>query len=248
MKLRNFFLGLLLCATAASAQDVITKTDGSRIDARVEEITEQVVKYRKASNPTGPVYSIPLTSIMTITYENGSVDSFNNPTAPATPAAPAQTNSPAESNRYSQMQDMAYTSEMNDAQLLKLNNTVNPEQLRKKAKTYKTVGWIGGATFLVAGILVAQLAWDDNSHGNTATERGVCIGAFTAVGAAWCLGFNLKANSLIRRANEIEMLSSNIIEDRILNIGNKPLIAGINVMNNQMTHTRGIGVSLKLNF
>ena len=59
MKLRNLFLSMLFCATAASAQDVITKTDGSKLEAKVEEITESVVRYRKASNPNGPVYTIP---------------------------------------------------------------------------------------------------------------------------------------------------------------------------------------------
>lgn len=251
MKLRNLFLGLLLCASAASAQDVITKTDGSKIDAKVEEITEQAVRYRKASNPTGPVYSIPVASILTITYENGSVDSFNTPATPAPAVTSTPTYPAAVSNNYSQTQDFAQSSAMNDSQLIYLSMTYkgfNAEQLRKKAKTYRIVGWAGGAVFLVAGIAIAEFAWEDNHHGNSEAERWCCRGVGIALGAAWCLGFNLKANSLMKKAKEIEMMSANIIENKIFSIGDKPLIAGINVMNNQMTRTHGVGLSLKLNF
>lgn len=76
-RIHALILCLLLCVASAFAKDVITKTDGTKLDVKVEEITETVIKYRKASNPTGPVYTIPVSSVSTVQYENGDIDTFN---------------------------------------------------------------------------------------------------------------------------------------------------------------------------
>lgn len=58
------------------AQDNIIKRDGSEIQAKVTEITETVVKYKRFDNPDGPLYSISKTSVFMIQYENGTRDLF----------------------------------------------------------------------------------------------------------------------------------------------------------------------------
>ncbi len=239
---------MLLCATAASAQDVITKTDGSKIDAKVEEVTDAVIRYRKASNPSGPVYTVPIASVTTIVYENGSVDTFN---------APATTSTTTVSDdallRYAEAQNITGNSNsttMNDAQLMRLmaNNPFTPEELRKQAKKYRIIGWAGGAAFLVTGIAISSAIWGgDDSNNYNAQYYGV-MSVGVAIGAGWCLGFNLKARSLMKQAHELELRSAAIIEDKILSFGDKSLMAGVNVMGNRMTHTQGVGLSLKLNF
>lgn len=58
------------------AQDVIVKKDGSTIVSKVEEVNENNIKYKKFSNLNGPTYSISISEIVTINYENGEKDSF----------------------------------------------------------------------------------------------------------------------------------------------------------------------------
>ena len=58
------------------AQDVIYKKDSTRIQAKVSEVTETVIKYKKFSNPTGPSYELSKSEIVKIVYPDGSVDDF----------------------------------------------------------------------------------------------------------------------------------------------------------------------------
>lgn len=64
------------------AQDVIVKKDGTTILSKVLEVNEANLKYKKFKNPQGPTYSISLSEIMSVNYENGEKDTFekiNNP-------------------------------------------------------------------------------------------------------------------------------------------------------------------------
>ena len=49
------------------AQDVIHKTDGSAIEAKVREVLEDKIKYNRTDNPDGPLYTIDKTKIFKIT-------------------------------------------------------------------------------------------------------------------------------------------------------------------------------------
>ena len=92
MKKIMFVLILAAAAAfAANAQDVITKVDGTQINAKVIEITPGTVKYNRADNPDGPVYVVYISDISTIKYENGLVETYNDL------ASDLQVKSPAES-------------------------------------------------------------------------------------------------------------------------------------------------------
>lgn len=56
------------------AQDVIYKSDGTKIEAKVIEVGVEEVKYRPSSNPDGPVYVISRSEIVLIVYQNGEHD------------------------------------------------------------------------------------------------------------------------------------------------------------------------------
>ena len=75
---RIVILFVLLCAgySLATAQDLITTTDGKDVQAKVLEVGTTTVKYVKYSNPDGPVYIIPLSEILMIRYANGDKDVF----------------------------------------------------------------------------------------------------------------------------------------------------------------------------
>lgn len=64
-------LAVVFSAAAAHAQDIIVKRDGEELQTKVVEIGDNQIKYRKFSNPTGPVYSIASSEVFLIRYENG---------------------------------------------------------------------------------------------------------------------------------------------------------------------------------
>ena len=70
-----FFLSLT--GTAVS-QDVILKKDNTTILSKIIEVTTTEIKYKKWSNQEGPTYSIGRSEVVSITYQNGEVDRFNN--------------------------------------------------------------------------------------------------------------------------------------------------------------------------
>ena len=84
------FLAVSCGFSSAAAQDLIFKTDASRIEAKVTEITPAEVRYKRFSNPGGPTYVLPVKDIRYIQYPNGEKEVFTTPeTIPATPLTPA---------------------------------------------------------------------------------------------------------------------------------------------------------------
>lgn len=62
----------------AHAQDVIVKTNGNTILAKVIEVGTEEVSYKKWSNPKGPTYKVRISDLMAINYANGEKDDFSN--------------------------------------------------------------------------------------------------------------------------------------------------------------------------
>lgn len=69
-----FFLATVLVSTA---QDIITKRDGSEIPSKVTEVTTQEIKYKRWDNQSGPIYGIDKKEVLFIKYENGAKDIFD---------------------------------------------------------------------------------------------------------------------------------------------------------------------------
>ncbi len=67
---------------AAAAQDLIVKTDASKIEASVLEVSPDAVRYKRFSNPDGPTYVLPVAEIHYIQYANGEKEFYSE--APAT--------------------------------------------------------------------------------------------------------------------------------------------------------------------
>ncbi len=101
---------------AAGAQDLIVKRDSTRVEARVEEISPEQIRYRRFAAPAGPLYVLPVAQVAYIRYSDGYCDRFDapaqagekaskkvvpaavitpaTPVAPATPAAPEEPKAP----------------------------------------------------------------------------------------------------------------------------------------------------------
>ena len=76
MKTLILFLTLLY-AGICFGQDVIIMKDGDEIEAKVTEILTDNIKYKRASNPTGPTYTISKSKVFMIRYESGDKDVFD---------------------------------------------------------------------------------------------------------------------------------------------------------------------------
>ena len=72
-----FFLSFTLSSSFSFSQDVITKKDGASIEAKIELIGIDEIKYKKFDNPEGPSYIISKTEVKKIVFENGTSESFN---------------------------------------------------------------------------------------------------------------------------------------------------------------------------
>ena len=80
----------LLFGVSVYAQDVITKRNGDEIMARVLEITQNEIKYKKFDNQTGPTFTLSISDIFMIRYENGTKDVFGTATATQKPVSQNQ--------------------------------------------------------------------------------------------------------------------------------------------------------------
>ncbi len=71
--MRPFLLLALLTvlASAAHAQDILTKRNGDELPVKVVEITPAEVKFRRADNPDGPLISVWKSEVYMIRYANG---------------------------------------------------------------------------------------------------------------------------------------------------------------------------------
>lgn len=69
-------ISLILLTNNLNAQDVITKRNGEDINAKVLEISDLEVKYKKFDFLDGPTYTEKKSEILIIRYENGSKDIF----------------------------------------------------------------------------------------------------------------------------------------------------------------------------
>lgn len=72
--MKKLFLSLTVLVTfclGASAQDIITKKDGTDIQAKVLEVSPTEVKYKNWDNPDGPTFIIFPADVLLIRFENG---------------------------------------------------------------------------------------------------------------------------------------------------------------------------------
>lgn len=75
---RYIIVAFLAISTAGYSQDKIRTQSGEIISARVLEINKDDIKYKKFSNPDGPVYVLQKLEISSIIYQNGETEIFNN--------------------------------------------------------------------------------------------------------------------------------------------------------------------------
>ena len=103
MKRTIFIVVLLILGGifSLSAQDIIVLRDGSMIDANVVEISPTEIRYKRFSHLDGPTIVVLVSDVLSIRYENGTVEVFN--TVPALGQTDLQTNAFQEVNMNPQL-------------------------------------------------------------------------------------------------------------------------------------------------
>ena len=79
-KIIVIFIGILVVISGFS-QDIIYKTDGTEIKAKVFEITTEAVKFKNYNQQEGPLRNISLTEVFMIIYEDGTKEVLKKQTA-----------------------------------------------------------------------------------------------------------------------------------------------------------------------
>lgn len=69
-------IALVLTASYSFAQDTLYTVSGQKIAAKVVEINQTEIKYKKANNPDGPVYVVDKSDVALIEYKNGSKELY----------------------------------------------------------------------------------------------------------------------------------------------------------------------------
>lgn len=99
MKKSFLLLLAIFAASATMAQDLIVKTDSTRIEAVVSEISTENVRYKRFARPEGPTYVLPVSEVCYIRYSDGFVEDYNRTKKPhkivATIEQPAPAPQPA---------------------------------------------------------------------------------------------------------------------------------------------------------
>lgn len=72
-------LGLLfmLCTNYSMAQDVITRTNGEKINAKVLKVSPTEIEYKLFDNQDGPLHMLLRSDVNVIVYQNGTKDVFS---------------------------------------------------------------------------------------------------------------------------------------------------------------------------
>lgn len=104
---------------SVSAQDIIVTRRAGKVAGKVFEITDTHVKYRKAENPTGPLYAIAKSEVTMIEYEDGRTESVS-----AEVVAPAVT--PASSS------PVVYGDDSHVVSYKEVHRNTSDSKLRKK--------------------------------------------------------------------------------------------------------------------
>lgn len=93
---RFILLSLSLFAAAPLfAQDMIVRRDGSVVQAKIMEVSSSEIKYKKFAKPDGPLFVLKTSEIISINYEDGEVERYDQAAEP-TPASAAEPAKPTE--------------------------------------------------------------------------------------------------------------------------------------------------------
>ena len=167
--------------TSVSDYDLIVKENGDELkNVKVLEITLTEIKYKRASNMDGPLYSIAKSDVFMIKYANGEKDVFEieKPAAPVKP-----TPAPASQNRPPAATSVAAAGQQQSAANKQTQPPATPEKkgLHEDGETFSTdgidliyvEGGLGGMrSFYIGKYEITQAQWEAVMGSNPSQYKG----------------------------------------------------------------------------
>lgn len=222
-----FILFLLAIVTVGVfAQDTITKRNGEEILAKVLNINDTEINYLKWNNQNGPTYTIAISNVFMIKYENGEKDVFGQEDAPA---AQNPANTPTVLNLTEQLSQ-------NNLKFIK------QEDLFKKGKRFKRGGtaWIIISGIGVVGGCVAAGLQD----WGTGATVGLAVGgtAFMIIPGAI---LHIKGFNFIQEAEAMSVAS---VPMREISFGNFSMQPAVSLFSGRRSPLNGLGLGATIHF
>ncbi len=171
MKRLYLLFSAFVAALSAMAQDVIVMKNGDLIQSKVQEVTQTEIKYKKFSNPDGPLYTIDKATVLSINYANGEKEMM----ATGEAAAPAKEES-AESDGTPKLVKKAAAS--NNAELIQKYHPeikFNLEQKNSDSKFAYPIMAVTGSSILsnddIEITIEPQYVGSNEFYGNCELKR-----------------------------------------------------------------------------
>lgn len=76
IKKLGLLISSLLVCHLSFAKDVIVTKQSEKIDAKIIEVSDEAIRYKKGGNLNGPTFVIKTKDISTVVYENGDIQTF----------------------------------------------------------------------------------------------------------------------------------------------------------------------------
>lgn len=211
---------MLLCSTGTFAQDVIVKKNGSTILCRILEVNSSEVVYKKWNNLKGNNYVMERSDVTAINYENGKKELLSEPGF----------------NQYAPGNQNTGQQQMNDNALLRMD--YNAQKTPEKVKKLKAIGWTGGLVLIGGGLFIVAINNQDNG------KYGACA---IAAGAIWTGAFLYSAKRYQKIVDSM-VLNTPIWQNEFkLKEGNS-LMAGVDLLKDNLHQTNTVGLALRCNF
>ena len=219
-------LAFVLASVSANAQDVIVKTDNSTILSKVEEITEESIKYRKWNNLDGPVYVISISEVIAINYSNGTMDTFEKKQQKDAEVKPGAT------PQKPYVENVRVISENNI-------DFLRRDDLLKSARGYRVgsiICIVSGGSLMVTGVVVGVLC----------ESMGFLIPAEIVGTLVCCFGGGFCAGKAKRLENEAYAIKKTDIFE--MKLGDTNAYASLCSSYNPLTNTSNIGAGITFRF
>lgn len=258
MKHLTLLITLMCTIKMVYAQDIIVTKDGSLIEAKVTEIDDTSIKYKKWSNQNGPIYTLSINKVFSIKYQNGEKEVFNKQSSTSPQTNPTKTQ---KENQITQNDndviDLEESQSLNSKrsfniqnnnnlvnQLQSMNYEMEKERLMRKGKNIQNAGiWIAPLSAL-GGILVASFT-DYNALGWTIFGSGMATGVVCVI-----VGGNkiraAKSMNLKMDMNNIQIIGLYEHSKTFGNMNN--LSTSLAVLNDKQIRNKAFGMNIKIRF
>ena len=193
---------ILLCAIVAQAQaqDIIITSSSEKIEAKIDEVSTNQIKYKKFSNLEGPTFIIETNKVSSILFSNGDVMSFSKDIEEKNvPDTGSYTKLEKIDKKHYIYGDLEINGEKEYMAFLK-NNCQDAYKKYYAGNQLVIGGWamfVPGSVLEITGIIL--LAKNKNEYKSVAIGTTCCVfGSLLEVGAipCWIVGGIKKAKSV----------------------------------------------------